>query len=207
MGRNGEESGPWAVDSKATFGEPAEFLLSFAGMNAENGSKFEFSIKTLEDLAALGQRLGVNVPASKDVSILSQPVKSGALQLPNSLAIHPMEGCDGGEDGSPGDLTARRYERFAGGGAGLIWFEATAVAPEGGPIRGNCGCTRATCGPSRHWSIARVRPRADRMGADHGVVLVAKLHAFGAAIASARKTPAGDRLARSLSRRCDEPAP
>lgn len=42
-----------------------------------------------------------------------------------------MEGCDGELDGRPGDLTRRRYERFARGGAKLIWFEATAVSPEG----------------------------------------------------------------------------
>jgi len=41
-----------------------------------------------------------------------------------------MEGCDGQADGSPGPLTERRYVRFAHGGAGLLWFEATAVVPE-----------------------------------------------------------------------------
>ncbi len=34
-----------------------------------------------------------------------------------------MEGCDGTRDGTPGELTWRRYERFARGGAKLIWFE------------------------------------------------------------------------------------
>ena len=38
-----------------------------------------------------------------------------------------MEGCDGTYGGEPGDLTIRRYRRFASGGAGLLWFEATAV--------------------------------------------------------------------------------
>lgn len=42
-----------------------------------------------------------------------------------------MEGCDGELDGRPGELTARRYARFARGGAKLIWFEATAVCREG----------------------------------------------------------------------------
>jgi 2,4-dienoyl-CoA reductase-like NADH-dependent reductase (Old Yellow Enzyme family) len=41
-----------------------------------------------------------------------------------------MEGCDGTTGGSPDELTIRRYDRFATGGAGLIWFEATAVMPE-----------------------------------------------------------------------------
>jgi 2,4-dienoyl-CoA reductase-like NADH-dependent reductase (Old Yellow Enzyme family) len=43
-----------------------------------------------------------------------------------------MEGCDGEPDGRPGKLTARRYERFAGGGAGLVWMEAIAVVPRSG---------------------------------------------------------------------------
>jgi 2,4-dienoyl-CoA reductase-like NADH-dependent reductase (Old Yellow Enzyme family) len=42
-----------------------------------------------------------------------------------------MEGCDGTEDGAPGELTVRRYDRSATGGAGLIWFEACAVVPAG----------------------------------------------------------------------------
>ncbi len=42
-----------------------------------------------------------------------------------------MEGCDGEPDGSPGELTFRRYRRFGAGGAKLIWGEAAAVVPEG----------------------------------------------------------------------------
>ena len=42
-----------------------------------------------------------------------------------------MEGCDGTADGSPDELTKRRYDRFSKGGAGLIWYEATAVMKEG----------------------------------------------------------------------------
>ena len=41
-----------------------------------------------------------------------------------------MEGCDGELDGSPGELTFRRYRRFGAGGAKLIWGEAAAVVPE-----------------------------------------------------------------------------
>ena len=42
-----------------------------------------------------------------------------------------MEGCDGTSDGNIGELTERRYMRFAESGAGIIWFEATAVCQEG----------------------------------------------------------------------------
>ena len=45
-----------------------------------------------------------------------------------------MEGCDAEPDGSPGELTVRRFERFGAGGAKLIWGEACAVVPRPGPI-------------------------------------------------------------------------
>lgn len=49
----------------------------------------------------------------------------------NRLVFQPMEGCDGTEAGGIGALTARRYGRFAESGAGILWFEATAVCQEG----------------------------------------------------------------------------
>jgi NADPH-dependent glutamate synthase beta subunit-like oxidoreductase/2,4-dienoyl-CoA reductase-like NADH-dependent reductase (Old Yellow Enzyme family) len=91
---------------------------------------WEFQLSSVEDLKGLSRRLGVDVDAVEDISILAEPVHAGSLVIPNSLAVHPMEGCDGDSEGRPGRLTVRRYERFAGGGAGLIWAEATAVMPE-----------------------------------------------------------------------------
>ena len=82
---------------------------------------WQFSLKSIDDLKTLAGRVGVSIPISEDASILAQPVKVGNLTAPNSLAIHPMEGCDADSQGRPGPLTIRRYERFAGGGAGLIW--------------------------------------------------------------------------------------
>jgi len=74
--------------------------------------------------------VGVSVDAIEDVSTLARPVELDGLTIPNSLAVHPMEGCDGDAQGRPDDLTVRRYERFAAGGAGLIWAEAIAVVEE-----------------------------------------------------------------------------
>lgn len=48
----------------------------------------------------------------------------------NRVVLNPMEGCDGTPDGGIGELTRRRYMRFAESGAGIIWFEATAVSDE-----------------------------------------------------------------------------
>ena len=67
----------------------------------------------------------------EDTSALKLPLKLGNKALPNRICYQPMEGCDGTTDGAPDELTVRRYLRFAKGGAGLIWFEATAVLPEG----------------------------------------------------------------------------
>jgi 2,4-dienoyl-CoA reductase (NADPH2) len=84
-----------------------------------------------EKLIALCGKYGVELPLSGNFTLLAEPLQTCDFVLPNRLAIHPMEGCDGTADGRPGELTIRRYERFATGGAGLIWFEATAVVPEG----------------------------------------------------------------------------
>ena len=49
----------------------------------------------------------------------------------NCVVLQPMEGCDCNTDGSPSELTREKYIRAARSGAGLIWFEANAVCPEG----------------------------------------------------------------------------
>lgn len=90
--------------------------------------KLKFDYKSLDDLKADLQRFDLDLPIEEDVSILGEPINVGKRDLPNRIAIQPMEGCDALPDGSPGELTFRRYERFARGGAGLIWFEAVAVS-------------------------------------------------------------------------------
>ena len=71
------------------------------------------------------------LPFSEDTSVLAEPLTVGGKLFPNRLVCQAMEGCDGTADGRPSELTRRRYERFARGGAGLIWFEATAAMEEG----------------------------------------------------------------------------
>lgn len=73
----------------------------------------------------------VTLPYSEDTSILKTPVQLGTKTAPNRIAYQAMEGCDGTPGGLPDELTRRRYLRFARGGAGVIWFEATAVLKEG----------------------------------------------------------------------------
>lgn len=95
-------------------------------------AQFErFGFKNLDDLRNKIKTLGVRLDLSENLDSLKRPVKIGKFTAPNSMAILPMEGCDGNPDGSPSELVLRRYRRFAGGGAGLLWFEACAVVEEG----------------------------------------------------------------------------
>ena len=89
-----------------------------------------FNYKTLDDIRETAKTIGVQIPLSEDVSILSTPLIVCGKAVRNRIAIQPMEGCDGTEDGTPDELTVRRYTRFASGGAGMIWFEAVAILPE-----------------------------------------------------------------------------
>lgn len=91
----------------------------------------KFHYQTLEQLKAEISALGLELPLSEDLSPLAQSVRVGNRVAPNSIAVLPMEGCDSALDGTPSDLVMRRYRRFAAGGAGLLWFEACAVTPEG----------------------------------------------------------------------------
>lgn len=62
---------------------------------------------------------------------ISEEIRIGAHVFPNRVVLQPMEGCDCLEDGMPSELTITKYKKAARSGAGLIWFEANAVCPEG----------------------------------------------------------------------------
>ncbi|CAN5912722.1 NADH:flavin oxidoreductase [soil metagenome] len=90
-----------------------------------------FKYKNSEALLADAEKLGLDIRLEDDLSILGQAVEVAGRRVGNRLAIQPMEGCDATADGSPDELTLRRYQRFGAGGAKLIWGEAAAVVPEG----------------------------------------------------------------------------
>ncbi len=91
-----------------------------------------FKYKTGEALLADAavRKVDAHVRLSADLGPLFEPVTIGGRRVGNRLAIQPMEGCDAEPDGSPGELTFRRFRRFGAGGAKLIWGEACAVVPE-----------------------------------------------------------------------------
>lgn len=91
----------------------------------------EFNYTALKEIIDDSEKLHAKLHFSTNFELFSKRVQVNHFTVPNSLAFHPMEGCDGKADGSPDELTIRCYERFAGGGAGLLWFEAVAVVREG----------------------------------------------------------------------------
>lgn len=95
----------------------------------EAHKRFKFS--SIDDVRTALQKMEIYLPLADDTGILQQPIRIGTHIIPNRMVVHPMEGCDGDPDGRPSELTRRRYIRFAEGGAGLVWFEATAIVAEG----------------------------------------------------------------------------
>ena len=66
-----------------------------------------------------------------NISYIIKSINIGNLPIKNRVVIQPMEGCDCDLDGSPSQLTRKKYLSFARPGAGVIWFEANAVCKEG----------------------------------------------------------------------------
>ncbi|MEZ6133739.1 MAG: NADH:flavin oxidoreductase [Pirellulaceae bacterium] len=105
-------------------------------------------IRSVTALHARLDELGWTIPCDEQLlsadagSPLAQPLKFGQMVIGNRWCIHPMEGWDANRDGSPSELTLRRWRRFGESGAKLIWGgEAAAVQPQG---RANPNQTLAT---------------------------------------------------------------
>lgn len=93
----------------------------------------KFNYKNLDDLKQDLKRLELDeqVGLSDDFSVFWKPLTlENGTKINSRFAVHPMEGFDSNPDGSPSELTFRRYQRYGPGRYGLIWFEATAVLPE-----------------------------------------------------------------------------
>ena len=97
----------------------------------ERESHRRFLYRKADDLLRDLEALDLSVPWDDDPTPLLEPIRIGDRTLPNRLAVQPMEGFDAEAEGGPSELVFRRYRRFASGGSGLIWFEATAVVEEG----------------------------------------------------------------------------
>ena len=89
-----------------------------------------FTYRSLEALGKKIRELNISLPLSDNVDVLKHPLEFKKISIPNRLSIQPMEGFDAKDNGTPSELTLRRYKRYAKGGAGLIWFESTAISEE-----------------------------------------------------------------------------
>ena len=134
-------------------------------------------IQSLDILRAAIRDLDVKIPLSADLPLLGRPLAVGGRTLPNRLAVHPMEGCDANpEDGSPGLLTYRRYERFARGGAGLIWIEAVAVCPEGRSNKNHLWLHEGNVEAFREL-VSRIREAARDRSGQTPIIIIQLTHA------------------------------
>lgn len=90
----------------------------------------KFTYKSLDEIKAKAAELGVYLPFAADTHVLTTEAAFGNVTLKNRMGIAPMEGADALPDGSPSELTIRRYVREAEGGCAVIWFEAISIVPE-----------------------------------------------------------------------------
>ncbi len=98
------------------------------------------ALKTVTDFRKHVASLGVELPCEDEIltgsaSPLTQPVDGvivNGKRINNRWAIQPMEGWDGTTTGGATDEMRRRWQRFGGSGAKLIYGgEAMAVRPDG----------------------------------------------------------------------------
>jgi 2,4-dienoyl-CoA reductase (NADPH2) len=90
-----------------------------------------FRYRDADEIIGKAKELGFDLPFSNDLTPLLDPLTIDGFSIQNRFVVQPMEGYDSSPDGSPSALTKRRYLRYAEGGSGIIWFEATAVSEDG----------------------------------------------------------------------------
>ena len=89
-----------------------------------------FHYNSINDVTATMRETATEFPLSENFSVLGNSYDLGSKKVKNRILFQPMEASDSEYDGSPGELTYRRYERYAKGGPGIIWVEAVAIANE-----------------------------------------------------------------------------
>jgi 2,4-dienoyl-CoA reductase-like NADH-dependent reductase (Old Yellow Enzyme family) len=95
-------------------------------------------LKSVADFREHCGALKIDIPIDDEVltrasgSVLADSLQIGRFEVGNRFCIHPMEGWDARRDGTPSDLTVRRWQNFGRSGAKLIWgAEAAAVRHDG----------------------------------------------------------------------------
>lgn len=141
--------------------------------------KKQFKFKSLTELEKKIEELDLNIPISQNLDILKEEIKLGNRRIPNRLIVHPMEGTDANEDGSPGELTLRRYKRFAAGGAGLIWLEAVAADEDGRANEKQLLINENNLESFKNLAIMMRKEAKNKFGAEHNPYLAVQLNHSG----------------------------
>lgn len=93
-------------------------------------------MKTVDAFRARLSELNLDLPCDDAVipapdSPMAQPLDVDGFRVGNRWVIHPMEGWDAEDDGTPSELVRRRWLNFGRSGAKWLWGgEAMAVTPE-----------------------------------------------------------------------------
>ena len=116
-----------------------------------------FYLETVGALRAELDRIGLEIPVAEDLAPLAAPLHLGAKRIPNRFCAQPITGCDAEADGAPGQRTRRRYLRYARGGFGLIWMEATRM---GAPVAAARLCLNGNTVEAFRSLVAEIRSAA-----------------------------------------------
>jgi 2,4-dienoyl-CoA reductase (NADPH2) len=134
-----------------------------------------FRYRDAQELLNKAAELGVSLPFQDSIAPLFEAVAIGRRKISNRIAVHPMEGLDGQPSGAPGELTFRRYERYARGGSGLIWFEACSVTASGRSNPRQLRLTRETLSAFQQLLTETRRAATSGLGPAHEPYLVLQL--------------------------------
>lgn len=121
--------------------------------------------------------LGATIPCDDELAVehdspLRQKLSKGELRLGNRIAVQPMEGWDGMADGTPSELTLRRWQHFGRSGAKLIWGgEAVAVSREGRANPNQLLAAEHTCAGLASLRSVLVEEHRRVTGSDDGLVI------------------------------------
>jgi 2,4-dienoyl-CoA reductase-like NADH-dependent reductase (Old Yellow Enzyme family) len=134
-----------------------------------------FAYRSLAELQADIDARALDIDVRDRLELVKAPARIGTRAASNRMAVHPMEGCDGDLDGSPGELTFRRWRRFAEGGVALLWGEATAVVPEARANPRQLLMARGTAPALGRLLEETRRARRERFGGDDGFIVGVQL--------------------------------
>jgi NADPH2 dehydrogenase len=135
------------------------------------------TLRDVEHLQEHLRSLGLEIPCDRKLisgaeSPLAQPLERGGIFVGNRVAIQPMEGWDGTTDGSPSELTIRRWQRFGSSGAKLIWGgEAVAVTPDGRANPHQLIATEHTRAGLSQLRSVLIEEHAQVTGSDRGLLI------------------------------------